>query len=312
MPDVVTFDPDNLLIIEINTGLAVNSLTALEIYSEWKAWLLQAPSRLGAPQAFSPLGGDPLTGSVNLDTTYFLINRWRVRPAEYSHKLIIDGNLLTDSGASIFVSTVGSFNVHTETVLSATVRTVTLGGVDQATVQAAMTAQGYTTTRAPKIDQLDAAVSTRATAGQGLTAGQDTKLTSIDSRVDVAVSTRAAPGQGLTSEQAAAMALLDVAVSTRSTPGQGLTSGESAALASILAAADVPVSTVAAAVWARTVDGSITAEQSLRLMNAVLGGKVSGAGTGTETFRDPADAKNRVVSTVDATGNRTSVTRDLS
>lgn len=59
------------------------------------------------------------------------------------------------------------------------------------------------------------------------------------------------------------------------------------------------------------VDGSTTLAESLRLANAVLGGKVSGAGTGTETFRNLADTKNRVVATVDSSGNRTAITRDL-
>jgi hypothetical protein len=69
---------------------------------------------------------------------------------------------------------------------------------------------------------------------------------------------------------------------------------------------------VAPAVWSTVVDGTITAEQSMRLMNAILGSKVSGAGTGTETFRNPDDNKNRVISTVDAEGNRTTIVRDLS
>lgn len=71
-------------------------------------------------------------------------------------------------------------------------------------------------------------------------------------------------------------------------------------------------STVASAVWSSVVDGTITAEQSVRLMNAILGSKVSGAGTGTETFRNPDDNKNRVVTTVDSQGNRTTIVRDLS
>lgn len=67
----------------------------------------------------------------------------------------------------------------------------------------------------------------------------------------------------------------------------------------------------AAAVAAVAVDGSTTLAESLRLANAVLGGKVSGAGTGTETFRDLANTKDRVVATVDSSGNRTAITRDL-
>jgi hypothetical protein len=50
----------------------------------------------------------------------------------------------------------------------------------------------------------------------------------------------------------------------------------------------------------------------MRLSNAVLLGKVSGAGTGTETFRDINDTKNRIVATVTAQGDRTIVVRDAS
>lgn len=46
----------------------------------------------------------------------------------------------------------------------------------------------------------------------------------------------------------------------------------------------------------------------LRLVRAVLVGKTSGAGTGTENFRDADDGKNRVVSTIDSNGDRTNIT----
>jgi hypothetical protein len=62
---------------------------------------------------------------------------------------------------------------------------------------------------------------------------------------------------------------------------------------------------------AETVETGATVAQSLRLANSVLGGKVSGAGTGTETFRDLADTKDRVISTVTPEGNRTDEVYDL-
>lgn len=71
------------------------------------------------------------------------------------------------------------------------------------------------------------------------------------------------------------------------------------------------VSDIADAVIAAEVDGTVTLAESLRLSNAVLGGKVSGAGTGTEVFRDLADTKARITATVDDDGNRTAITRDL-
>jgi hypothetical protein len=47
------------------------------------------------------------------------------------------------------------------------------------------------------------------------------------------------------------------------------------------------------------------------LANSVLGGKVSGAGTTVEKFRNLADTKDRIVADVDSSGNRTNIVRDL-
>jgi hypothetical protein len=59
------------------------------------------------------------------------------------------------------------------------------------------------------------------------------------------------------------------------------------------------------------VEGAVGILESLRVANAVLGGKISGGGTTTETIRDVNDTKNRVVATVDAYGNRSAITLDL-
>jgi hypothetical protein len=59
------------------------------------------------------------------------------------------------------------------------------------------------------------------------------------------------------------------------------------------------------------VETGVTMRGALRLMLAVLAGKVSGAGTGTEIFRNAVDdSKARVTSVVDSSGNRTTVTTD--
>ena len=60
-------------------------------------------------------------------------------------------------------------------------------------------------------------------------------------------------------------------------------------------------------VWLTVLDGQ-TAENLIKLMSAVLLGKVSGAGTGTETFKSVNGINDRVVSVNDAAGNRTAVT----
>lgn len=59
------------------------------------------------------------------------------------------------------------------------------------------------------------------------------------------------------------------------------------------------------------VETSLTLKQALRLMVAAAAGKVSGAATNTITFRNIGDSKNRIVATVDAHGNRSAITTDL-
>ena len=58
------------------------------------------------------------------------------------------------------------------------------------------------------------------------------------------------------------------------------------------------------------VEGAYTLREVLRLMAAALAGKASGGNTTTITFRDLNDGTDRIVATVDADGNRTSVTLD--
>lgn len=60
----------------------------------------------------------------------------------------------------------------------------------------------------------------------------------------------------------------------------------------------------------RIIENGMTSDDLTRLMASVLLGKVTGAGTGTEHFRDLADTKDRVVATVDNSGNRTAITLD--
>lgn len=60
------------------------------------------------------------------------------------------------------------------------------------------------------------------------------------------------------------------------------------------------------------VETGMTMRQALRLIAAATGGKVSGGGTTTITFRNAvADSDNRIVATVDSNGNRTAITYDL-
>lgn len=130
MPDVVTFDPVNLRIVEIDTA-GDNALSVQEIYSEWKAWLLADPTRMGHAPAMRYTGADPISDTQNLGTTFFLLNGWRIRPAEASHRLRLTGNLYNDPavGSSV-VPTLGSFTVLVEMSVSNLVDSVIVNSPD--------------------------------------------------------------------------------------------------------------------------------------------------------------------------------------
>lgn len=71
----------------------------------------------------------------------------------------------------------------------------------------------------------------------------------------------------------------------------------------------VPLTAAAVdAILDEAVEGAYTLRQLLRIALAALAAKCSGGGTTTITFRDLNDTKNRIVATVDASGNRTAVT----
>lgn len=167
-----TFDGANKLIILNGTS----TFTVKDLYSRWKDWV-QTSDNSKYVYAFRSVGGDPI-GTGQTVAPYIFLNTtdgWRIRPYESSHELRITGNLYSeDSSLSMFVPTVGAYTVTVIIERSSAAIAVTVGGVDQATVQAALTAQGYTASRATKIDNLDVAVSTVA-----LTSQQQTMLLEI-------------------------------------------------------------------------------------------------------------------------------------
>ncbi len=77
------------------------------------------------------------------------------------------------------------------------------------------------------------------------------------------------------------------------------------------AAGVAPTTTeIVTAFKAGIVEGAYNFEEMMRIMFAVLSSKSTGGGTNTLSFRDSADAKNRVVATVDVDGNRLTTTLD--
>lgn len=74
-----------------------------------------------------------------------------------------------------------------------------------------------------------------------------------------------------------------------------------------------PYTSTTAAVFDTTdgIEAGMTFKQAMRIAMSILAGKLSGAGTTTEVFRNAvADSKTRVTATVDSSGNRSGITYD--
>lgn len=127
MPNVVNFDPTSLRIVEIGVG-GDNEIDIREIYSEWKDWQLADPLRMGYPPAFRVVGGDPISDTESLGSTFFLLDPWKIRPAELDHQLTLVGNLFTDpAGESPIVPTLGGYTVDVSLKISTLVESVSGG-----------------------------------------------------------------------------------------------------------------------------------------------------------------------------------------
>lgn len=82
------------------------------------------------------------------------------------------------------------------------------------------------------------------------------------------------------------------------TTGSGLDAGQDTKLTRIHALLDV-------------IEGTLDHQEVMRVLMAAAAGKLSGAATTNVKMRDQADTKDRIDATVDANGNRTAVTVDV-
>lgn len=125
-----------------------------------------------------------------------------------------------------------------------------------------------------------------------------TELTTELGRIDVATSTRLATA-GYTAPLDAAGTRTAVGLATANLDTQ---------LGDLPTAAENATALLDAA---NGVETGLTPREALRLTSAALAGKISGAETTTVVIRNTADTKDRITATVDADGNRTAITTDL-
>lgn len=129
----VSFDPTNLLIVVDNGVLELDF--KVDVYSAWKEWVL-LPGQANAkwPEAITAIGGDPLPGSRQLGSTYFLENGWRMRTWEGDHSLTVTGNVYTRDGDPVFVPTVNPWTTSIVLNISTLVETIVIAGTANSAV----------------------------------------------------------------------------------------------------------------------------------------------------------------------------------
>jgi len=99
----------------------------VDLYSEWKEWVLLSDNSK-YPEAFTSVGGDPITATQFLGSTFFLQNGWRIRMRDGDHMLSVIGNLYTaEPGGDPYLPPVGNYKVTIETQRSNLIDTISSG-----------------------------------------------------------------------------------------------------------------------------------------------------------------------------------------
>ena len=84
------------------TVTSVSELTAIEVYSDWKEWVLLSDNAKYL-KAFRLFSGDPTSAGQYAPSYFFLTNGWRLIITNLD--LAFGGNLYTEEGDSPFVNT---------------------------------------------------------------------------------------------------------------------------------------------------------------------------------------------------------------
>lgn len=160
-------------VIYVNEGVTELDVK-IDIYSAWKKWVLASPEYPNASswsEAISAIGGEPLNDTLNVGSTFFLENGWRIQPFSSGdpYILTVNGNIYTrEAGGNPFLFAEGvSINLTRSNL------------VDQVVAIAAITEQDYQTI-ANYVWEKNKFVSTGANTYGELINNIDSDLKSID------------------------------------------------------------------------------------------------------------------------------------
>ena len=291
----------------------------------WKS--ATAPAMTG--DAFARLGA-PVLASISLDLAEIAAETDAIAaPASAATIAAAVGDATT--AAHVTAGTFGKLEKDTNTTIGAAGAGLTaLGDTRLAELDAAVSSRlatsGYT---APDNSDIAAIKATIGDAGAGLTALGDARLADLDAAVSsrLATSGYTAPDNSdiaaikvKTDNLTAAPADETLIIGATNAIMSRLGAPAGASVSADIAAVKTDVDAVPTAIQnadglldrANALETGLTMRQAWRFAMSVLGGKLSGAGTGTEVFRNAVqDSKTRVTATVDGSGNRTAIVSDL-
>jgi len=105
----------------------------IDVYSAWKEWVINSPQYplpAAWDKAITAIGGEPLTDILNVGTTFFLENGWRIQPfaSKTPYVLTVNGNLYTrEAGENPFLFAEGvSVNLSRSNLVDQVVATASL------------------------------------------------------------------------------------------------------------------------------------------------------------------------------------------
>jgi len=164
-------------LIYVNEGVTELDVK-IDIYSAWKEWVLNSPEfpyASSSEEAISAIGGEPLNDTLNVGSTFFLENGWRIQPfpEKEAYLLTVNGNLYTrEVGENPFLFASGANIIITRSNL-----------VDQLVASASVTEADYAAI-AQRVWEYTTLTNTGASSFGQLTKNMDSDLTVIDNKVD--------------------------------------------------------------------------------------------------------------------------------
>jgi len=164
-------------IIYVNEGVTELDVK-IDIYSAWKEWVSNSPEYplpSWQKEAISAIGGEPLNDTLNVGSTFFLENGWRIQPfaSKTPYILTVNGNIYTrETGGNPFLFAEGvSVNLTRSNIVDQVVATSTLRDQDITNIAA-------------NVWTRSTLINTGASTYGQLVKDIDSDLTVVDTKVD--------------------------------------------------------------------------------------------------------------------------------